>query len=129
MFSKKLIVFMFVIVAVAALVAACGPGGGTGSTGGGGGSAAVSYTINATEFKYDPNTITAKAGQTVNITLVNKGSVVHTFVLKETNTTITANPGQSATGSFTAPAAGTYNFFCDQPGHQEAGMKGTLTVQ
>jgi uncharacterized cupredoxin-like copper-binding protein len=25
-------------------------------------------------------------------------------------------------------AAGTYTMFCDQPGHESSGMKGTLTV-
>ena len=25
-------------------------------------------------------------------------------------------------------AAGTYTYFCDQPGHESSGMKGTLTV-
>lgn len=125
MISKKFAVLVFVIVALAALIAACGPG--TSSSGGGAGD--VNVTINATEFKYDPNTITASAGQKVNVTLVNKGAVKHTFVLTEANVTITADVGQTATGSFTAPAAGTYTFWCDQPGHKDAGMTGTLTVK
>ncbi len=129
MFGKRVVLLLFVVVAVAALVAACGPGAGSSGGGGGGGGNAVSYTINATEFKYDPNTITAAPGQTVNITLVNKGTVKHTFVIDATKTTITADVGQSATGSFTAPAAGTYTFYCDQPGHKDAGMTGTLTVK
>jgi plastocyanin len=126
MLSKRLVVLLFVIVAVAALVAACGPGGGASSSGG---SNAVNVTITATEFKFDPNTITASAGQTVNVTLVNKGTVKHTFVIDATKTLITADPSQTATGSFTAPAAGTYQFYCDQPGHKDAGMVGTLTVK
>lgn len=126
MLSKKLAVLVFVIVALAALIAACGPGA---SSGGGGGGGDVNVTINATEFKYDPNTITAAPGQKVNVTLVNKGTVKHTFVLTEANVNISADAGQSATGSFTAPAAGTYTFFCDQPGHKDAGMTGTLTVK
>jgi plastocyanin len=126
MFSKKFAVLLFVIVALAGLIAACGPGtpGGTG-----GGSNDLNVTITGTEFKYDPNTITASAGQKVNVTLINKGAVKHTFVLTEANVTITADVGQTATGSFTAPAAGTYTFFCDQPGHKDAGMTGTLTVK
>jgi plastocyanin len=124
MFSKKFAVLLFVIVALAALIAACGPGAGSS-----GGSNDLNVTINATEFKYDPNTITASAGQKVNITLINKGAVKHTFVLTEANANITADVGQTATGSFTAPAAGTYTFFCDQPGHKDAGMTGILTVK
>jgi plastocyanin len=127
MFNKRLVYLVIVIVALAALIAACGPGASGG--GGGGGTNEVNVTLTATEFKYDPNTITASPGQKVNVTLVNKGTVIHTFVLTEANITITAQAGQTATGSFTAPAAGTYTFFCDQPGHKEAGMTGTLTVK
>lgn len=127
MFNKRLAILFFVIVALAALVAACGPGASGG--GGGGGATDLNVTVNATEFKYDPNTISASPGQKVNVTLVNKGSVIHTFVITEANVTITADAGKTATGSFTAPAAGTYTFFCDQPGHKDAGMTGTLTVK
>lgn len=126
MLSKKLFVLVFALVALASLIAACGPGG---SSGGGGGGGDVNVTITSTEFKYDPNTISAAPGQKVNVTLVNKGTVKHTFVLTEANANISADAGQTATGSFTAPAAGTYSFFCDQPGHKDAGMTGTLTVK
>ncbi len=128
MFNKKFAVLVFVIVLVAALSVACG-GASSNNTGGSGGSA-VNVTVTASEFKFDPSTITAAAGQTVNVTLNNTGSVQHTFVIKEANNfKLTADPGKTASGSFTAPAAGTYTFFCDVPGHEDAGMKGTLTVK
>lgn len=127
MSSKRLLVMLIVIAALAALIAGCGPGASGG--GGGGGSSDLNVTISATEFKYDPNTISATPGQKVNVTLVNKGSVIHTFVITEANVTITADAGKTVTGTFTAPAAGTYTFFCDQPGHKDAGMTGTLTVK
>jgi uncharacterized cupredoxin-like copper-binding protein len=37
-------------------------------------------------------------------------------------------PGQTATVSFTPTVAGTYEYYCDVPGHKDAAMKGTLTV-
>jgi uncharacterized cupredoxin-like copper-binding protein len=40
-----------------------------------------------------------------------------------------AQPGQSASITFTPSQAGTYQVFCDQPGHQAAGMVGQLVVQ
>jgi azurin len=38
-------------------------------------------------------------------------------------------PGETDTITFTAPAAGTYDFICTYPGHLLAGMRGTLTVK
>ena len=42
---------------------------------------------------------------------------------------ITANGGQTATGSFTIDTPGKYTFECSMPGHASAGMRGTITVQ
>ncbi len=127
MFSRKFALRVAALVVLGGLVAACGGGGGSSS---GGGSNAMSVTVTATEFKFDPATITASAGQSVNVTFKNAGTVQHTFVIKEANNfKLTADPGQTVTGTFTAPAAGTYTYFCDVPGHEDAGMKGTLTVK
>ena len=38
-------------------------------------------------------------------------------------------PGESDTVSFTAPAAGTYDYICTFPGHALAGMRGTLNTK
>jgi len=38
-------------------------------------------------------------------------------------------PGESEAVSFTAPAAGTYDYVCTFPGHALAGMRGTLNVK
>ncbi len=126
MSSKKFALFAVVFVAIAMLVVACGGGG----TSGGGGNA-QDITITATDFKFDPNTINATPGQTINVTLVNKGSSTHTFVVKDANNfKISADPGQSTKGTFTAPAnAGTYQFICDVPGHAEQGMTGQIIVK
>jgi uncharacterized cupredoxin-like copper-binding protein len=91
---------------------------------------APTVTINALDtFKYDPNTITGKVGQPIHIVMNNKGTLVHTFVIdalsvKQEN----VQGGASVDFTFTPTAAGTYQFYCDTPGHQAAGMVGTLTV-
>ncbi len=123
MFTKKTALLALIFVALAALVVACGGGG---SSGGGGGQ---NVTITGTDFKFDPATINATAGQTINVTLKNNGQSRHTFVLKEANVNIGADPGQTATASFKAPAAGTYQFICDVPGHADQGMTGQLIVK
>ncbi len=123
MFTKKFALLALVIVAIAALAVACGGGGGSSSGGGN------NVTVTATDFKFDPANITAKAGETVNVTLVNKGTAAHTFVIKDAGVNLRAEPGQTAKGSFTAPKAGTYDIVCDVPGHADQGMTGKLTVQ
>ena len=93
----------------------------------------VALKFSATEFKFAPSSGTVKSGSPVNVTLTDGGSVDHTWVLldKDGKTVLTrldAKVGQSVSKDFTAPAAGSYTFICDVPGHREAGMSGTLTV-
>ena len=38
-------------------------------------------------------------------------------------------PGETDSVTFTAPAAGVYDYICTFPGHAMAGMRGTLTVK
>jgi len=58
----------------------------------------------------------------------NSGSaLVHDFVIDSPAFKIEAQPHARATGTATFPP-GTYQFYCSQPGHQEAGMVGTLIV-
>lgn len=126
--SRRSIVFFAILALAALLLVACGGGSSGGNTSGGG--SALSVTVNATEFKFDPASITAKAGQTVNLTVKNAGTVQHTWVQKDSNVKLTIDPGKTAAQTFTAPSkAGTYQFECDVPGHKEAGMVGQLVVQ
>ncbi len=122
--SKRSIVLLVVVALVAVFVAACGGG----STGGAPG-AGLNVTVTHTEFKIDPADINATPGQTINVTQVNKGSIQHRWVLPAANIQLTMDPGQTVTKTFTAPAAGTYDLFCDVPGHKEAGMMGKLIVK
>lgn len=107
------------------VMAACGSGGG-----GGGSSGGLTVNVEGSEFAYKPPEITAKPGQRVTVNFKNTGSVEHTFVLKDPTFKLTAQPGQTVSGTFTAPAAaGTYEIHCDIAGHTEAGMVGKLVVQ
>jgi plastocyanin len=125
--SRKTIVLFVVVAMVAIAVSACGGGAAGNNTGGSG---PQNVTITGTEFKYDPNTINATPGQTINVTLKNTGSVDHTFVFAPANFKMTVGPGKTDTKSFTAPTApGTYDFVCDVAGHKEAGMVGKLIVK
>jgi nitrite reductase (NO-forming) len=83
-------------------------------------------------MKFDPPTLSAKAGQPIQVTLDNTGALVHDFSITEgvsQPVKSVAQPGQKAVTTFTIDKPGTYTYFCSQPGHEQAGMKGTLTIQ
>lgn len=122
--SWRWVLFILVLSLASLALTACG--GGASASGG----SPLNVTITATEFKYDPNTINASPGQTINLTVKNTGSVQHTWVLSTSNIKLTVDPGKTVTQSFTAPTtAGTYQFECDLAGHKEAGMIGQLIVK
>jgi uncharacterized cupredoxin-like copper-binding protein len=86
-----------------------------------------------TEFKFDPSTISAPAGKVV-FYLVNAGNnTSHDLFIRDGNGTKIAasdlvSAGDSSVFTVDNIAAGTYVMYCDQPGHESSGMKGTLTI-
>jgi uncharacterized cupredoxin-like copper-binding protein len=85
-----------------------------------------------TEFKFDPSTIDAKAGS-ITFFLVNGGTVSHDMVITDSSgarvgASELISAGDSSVFTVNNVAAGTYKFFCDQPGHEQSGMVGALTV-
>jgi uncharacterized cupredoxin-like copper-binding protein len=126
------------LIAGSLLLAACGGGGDDGGETGGttgetagtetgddGGATALSVT--ATEFAFDPATLSVTADEEATVELVNGGTIEHDFTIDEAGVKIAAPATETASGSFTV-AAGTYAFYCSVPGHREAGMEGTLTA-
>jgi len=103
-------------------------------------------SVTATDFQFDPQTWTVSAGETVTITLTNKGTTEHEWVLLKLGTAVTppfddddedkvfweieAQPGETMKETFTAPSeAGTYTIVCGIVGHVENGMQATLIVE
>lgn len=106
---------------LALALAACGGGGTTGPQ---------AVTVRGLDnFSFDPATLSGRVGQTIEIDFQNAGVLEHNLVIAEFNVSLgPIQGGQSHAGSFTPGAAGTYTYYCDVPGHREAGMEGTLTV-
>jgi len=93
---------------------------------------AGSTKVTMTEFKFDPSTISVPSGKVV-FFLVNAGTSSHDMTIRDSSgATIAHSDLVSAGDSFVftvdSIAAGTYTFFCSQPGHEASGMKGSLTV-
>lgn len=109
-------------------------------------------TLVATDIAYDQERIAVTAGQPVVLTLHNEGVLEHDFSIMHIQAEMaaadpmeedghdmghmeeqpelhtSAMPGMSNTFTFTPTEAGEYTYFCSVPGHQEAGMTGTLVV-
>lgn len=129
----KLITSLKALLAISALsvglatTAACGGGGTPAGPPG-------SVMIEMSEFKFNPSNPSLPAGKATFL-LVNNGGVSHDMVIMTADggnrlaQSELVQPGNSSTFEVPNLAPGTYPFVCDQPGHAEQGMKGTLTVK
>jgi uncharacterized cupredoxin-like copper-binding protein len=96
-------------------------------------SGAQQLTIHSFDaMHFEPNVISVRAGQPVELTLTNDGTSDHDFTLSEgvpQPVQVVVKGGQSAMSTFTLDQPGTYSFTCAQFGHAGAGMRGTITAQ
>jgi plastocyanin len=135
---------LILAIAVATTAAGCGgddddDGGTTAATtqettaGGGGGGA---QTVAMTEFEFEPNDLSVKAGDT--LTADNTGSTVHNLTIEEgsdpeqASKELAATPDVSAGDSADLKVdvdSGEYSIVCTIGNHRELGMVGTIRVK
>ena len=82
----------------------------------------------AGDFAFDPAEIQAEAGEDLAIVLTSE-DILHDFTIDELDVHVAADAGETAEGGISDLEPGEYTFYCSVPGHREAGMEGTLTVQ
>jgi uncharacterized cupredoxin-like copper-binding protein len=104
---------------------------GASSTGGGAASTVELSADPGGALKFDTTKLTAKAG-TVTVKMMNPASsgVPHAIAVKGNGVDQrgrTVQPGGTSTDTLKLKP-GTYTFYCPVPGHEAAGMKGTLVV-
>jgi plastocyanin len=93
------------------------------------GSNAGEVWVASTEFKLVPATVRVIAGRSVTLVLDNsQAETEHGIDLPALGFYLIARGGQVTRKTFTFYTPGEYEFLCDLPGHQEAGMKGKLIV-
>ncbi len=93
-----------------------------------------SVEIVMTEMRFSPNRIDARAGQSVLVTIVNRGSQRHDLAFPPNGMpnlqgveTLTM-PGKSTGLTISFDTPGTYLFECTIPGHAASGMTGAVFV-
>jgi plastocyanin len=110
-----------------------GEQGSQGSSKSGGGSQAsttLPLAADPSALAFDQTELSAKAGK-VTIDFNNPSPIPHNVVIEQNGKEL-AGFEPIAEGEEEVSAelkAGTYTFFCAVPGHREAGMEGTLTVE
>ncbi len=99
----------------------------------GGGGSTVALAADPSQIAYDTNSLSAKAGN-VTIDFKNPNSSLAHDVCVQSSSGQNLGCSDQVTGGSTSLdlqnlKAGSYTFYCSVPGHEDAGMKGTLTVK
>src|SRR3989338_1794486 len=83
------------------------------------------FTVEGSEYKFSPASITVSQGDKVKITFKNVGSIGHNFVIGDLGVSTRVIPaGSTETVKLIADRSGTFAFYCSVPGHRPVGMEG-----
>ena len=88
------------------------------------------------DIYFKPNLGTIPSDTEVTVVLPNRGEALHNFSitdrensgLENLDISVDIQPGATEQTTINAPE-GEYYFFCNQPGHEQAGMRGYLTIK
>lgn len=107
---------VLVLLAVLGVLAACGSGG-------------DGRTIEAIGMSFVRDEVHVPAGQAVTLRIVNRDGYAHAFDIDAFDIHRPLAARETVEITFTPEEAGSYEFYCGSPGHQGAGMMGTLVVE
>lgn len=102
-------------LALTALLAACGSGG-------------DGRTVEAIGMSFVRDEVHVPAGQSVTLRIVNRDGYAHAFDIDAFGIHRPLAARETVEITFKPEQAGRYQFYCGSPGHQKAGMVGTLVV-
>ncbi|CAN5792681.1 hypothetical protein BH24CHL4_BH24CHL4_19340 [soil metagenome] len=88
----------------------------------------TAFEVVSDDIFFEPDSLTIPAGTAVVVSLPNQGAGPHNFSIDELDISVDQAPGEEQEIEINA-AAGEYEFYCNVPGHREAGMEGTLIVE
>ncbi len=91
--------------------------------------AAVEFTVVSKDIFFEPTTLTIPANTDVVVKLPNEGAAAHNFSIDALGIDVDQSARDLSPQTTVNAAAGSYEYYCNVPGHKAAGMVGTLTVQ
>ena len=77
---------------------------------------------------FEPDEFSIPADTDVVVSLPNEGAALHNFAIDELGIDVDIAPGATEEVTINAPA-GEYEYYCNVPGHKQAGMAGELEVE
>lgn len=83
--------------------------------------------VSMARLRFDPSTVTIKAGEKVKLTLFS--DVSHTYTIDRLGINFVVDGGQTKSFDLRVDEPGTYDVYCAIPGHKEVGMVGKLVVE
>lgn len=90
--------------------------------------AAGSIAVELRNFAFTPKDLRVKVGEPLTFTLKST-DIDHTFTARDVNIDWMMKVGFSTTKTHTFTKTGTYRVICTIPGHEGAGMTGTIVVE
>jgi uncharacterized cupredoxin-like copper-binding protein len=84
--------------------------------------------ITAKDIAFEPTELTIPAATDVQLTVRNIGAIQHNFSVDALAISLDLLPGVEVVKLVNAEA-GDYEYYCNVPGHKDAGMVGTLTAE
>jgi plastocyanin len=105
------------------------PEGTPGATPGASPSASGVIEVHAVDIAFEPVELTIPADTDVDIKITNMGLLQHDFFIEDTDYESDMLDPEDTQTMTVKLAAGEYTYYCSVPGHREAGMEGTLTVE
>lgn len=89
----------------------------------------VEATVEGSNYKFSPATITAKKGDTVRLTFSSSGGI-HDLLIDEFGVqTSQLGEGEEEEVEFVADKIGTFEYYCSVGNHRKMGMTGKLVVE
>ncbi|MCC7023844.1 MAG: cupredoxin domain-containing protein, partial [Thermomicrobiales bacterium] len=90
---------------------------------------AETVTVVSHDIYFDPKEFTIPANTDVTVKLPNEGVTAHDFSIDALGISVPLPVGETDKEVVINAPPGTYEYYCNVPGHKEAGMVGTLIVK